>query len=531
MTEAASRGPASPAEDPTIPFQRISYLPLNGEATKSTSDSRTAGLYASTAAKARGTAQAPNRPGRSRATAPAPNAGVAPVAPVPRGKPVNAPLHDVDTDPRKAWRPLSRTSLLHRMFRKVIGIREDVLAWAPEEYPRYTRLGAIVVNTGVMAAVSMEIALSKVVSLNWALLIPIALFWGFLILTLDGWMVATTHGIQGRSKVFIFIPRLLMSVVIGFVIAEPLLMWVFQPSITAEISNEREAAVNGLESTLTKCNPVPPAPVDASQCANHVLNISRSPQALQKKLTDTTTQRDNVAATVKGLQDKLDQLETFAASECSGKAGSGLSGSVGEGGRCRYDRMVAENFRSDNHLDDLVAQLTKLNSDTATITQELATANTTYGGQVSTEISKEVGHLKASQGKVGLLDEERGLSALSSRNLFVRSAVWLVRLLLVLVDCLPVLAKMLSGTTTYDRLISHQLDVSSRLHDRYLQVRESADNATSDVHDRRTEQIRAAEIEQINDSDRRMRAREEESLDAEIEELAARLRGQRAFGD
>jgi len=129
------------------------------------------------------------------------------------------------------------------------------------------------------------------------------------------------------------------------------------------------------------------------------------------------------------------------------------------------------------------------------------------------------------------LDEERGLSALSSRNLFVRSAVWLVRLLLVLVDCLPVLAKMLSGTTTYDRLISHQLDVSSRLHDRYLQVRESADNATSDVHDRRTEQIRAAEIEQINDSDRRMRAREEESLDAEIEELAARLRGQRAFGD
>lgn len=529
MNEAPFRGSAPPADDePTIPFQRTPFSSMNGSTLRTPSGSGSEGLYTSTSA----TSDAPVNPprnrsahrARARVAAPAPPG---PPAAPPRDKTPSAPPNDLDTTLQRRWRPLGATGPIHRLFRKIIGIREDVLAWAPEEYPRYTRLGAIVVNTGIMAAVSMEIALSKVVTLNWAVLIPIALFWGFLILTLDGWMVATTHGIQGRTKFLVFIPRLFMSVVIGFVIAEPLLMWVFQPSISGEIANERQVAMETFTSTLKSCNPVPPKPVDAATCTNHILSIPSNPQTLQQKLNDTTTQRDNLATTVNGLQNQLDKLESFAASECAGRSGSGLSGHVGEGGRCRYDRMVAEHFRKDSDIDALQAQLTKLNSDIHTITQELASANATYGDQVSTAIADEVRQFKASQGKVGLLDEERGLSALSHRNFFVYAAVWLVRILLVLIDCLPVLAKMLSGTTTYDRLITNQLDVSSRLHVRFLQVQESADNASSDVHERRTEQTRAAAMDKINDSGRRMRAREEENLDAEIEELAARLRGDR----
>lgn len=55
-----------------------------------------------------------------------------------------------------------------RLLRRLAGIREDVLDWVPEERPRYTRLGLIVANTGIMAAAAMLIALTSVISVPWA---------------------------------------------------------------------------------------------------------------------------------------------------------------------------------------------------------------------------------------------------------------------------------------------------------------------------------------------------------------------------
>src|SRR5262245_41106021 len=92
-----------------------------------------------------------------------------------------------------------------RLIRRLAGVDEELLAWVPEERPRSTRLGAIIANTGLLAALSMFFALSTIVAMPWPYLVPTALLWGFIIINLDGWLVASTHGILGSARLRVFL--------------------------------------------------------------------------------------------------------------------------------------------------------------------------------------------------------------------------------------------------------------------------------------------------------------------------------------
>src|SRR5437899_10840193 len=74
---------------------------------------------------------------------------------------------------------------LRRWLRVLVGIREDVLDWVPANRPHYTAFGVLVLNTGLLAAAAMFSALTKIVSVPLAALIPAALLWGWIILRID----------------------------------------------------------------------------------------------------------------------------------------------------------------------------------------------------------------------------------------------------------------------------------------------------------------------------------------------------------
>src|SRR5262245_7365427 len=119
---------------------------------------------------------------------------------------------DFDEMPMSPYRPIDPSYGPGRLFRRLIGVRDEVLDFAPEERPRYTRLGLIVLNTGLMAALSSMVALDSVVEVAWIAVVPVALLWGFLVVSLDSWMITSTHGILDSAKLKVFIPRLVISV-------------------------------------------------------------------------------------------------------------------------------------------------------------------------------------------------------------------------------------------------------------------------------------------------------------------------------
>jgi hypothetical protein len=151
-----------------------------------------------------------------------------------------------------AYRPVLPDHGPGRWFRTCAGIKEDVLDWSPAERAKYTGLGIIVLNTGCLAAFAMFTALDKIVSAPPYALVPLALAWGWIIFSVDRWLIASTHGVRGLSRVFIFIPRLLLAILLAFTIAEPLTLRISRTRWTARL---RPPERRNSTSTRASCRP------------------------------------------------------------------------------------------------------------------------------------------------------------------------------------------------------------------------------------------------------------------------------------
>ena len=423
------------------------------------------------------------------------------------------------------FRPLPSPKDPSVYLRKIAGVREDAIKWVPEDYPRYSRLGLIILNAATLAAVSLAVALLSLSSMSiwWAL--PAAILWGLTVGTFDSWLVSSTHGSSGTSRVRIFLPRLAISVLIGFVIAEPLLLQVFSPSIMKEVLQTRQAELDLYESALKDCNPDTGAVDPRPQCSQFRISIPGSPQSIQRQIDDLTTQRSQLATEVGTITTTLKQKEDLARDECNGAKGPGLSGIYGEGTTCKVNRAEAAGYRADSQLDAKTAKVVDLDQQVSTLAGNLSTAKQGYAVLLNTAIVAKVAERKQSQGDVGLLDEDAALGRLASASWFVWIGSWLFRLLLIVVDCMPVMAKLLGGRTRYDEIISRQLAAGKLLHGKDVDVRERWEGVTSDVEVERIEQARREALSDIEEADRAVRARRAGDIDDEIDKLAARLRG------
>jgi len=429
--------------------------------------------------------------------------------------------------PLGTYRPVDPHRGLGRRLRALAGVREEILDWVPEERPRYTRLGAIIFNTGLLAGVSLLVALSNLSTVSWILLLPAGLLWAYVIISFDGWLISSTHGMLGGGKAKVFVPRLVISVLMGAVIAEPLVLWVFQPAIHKEVLDGRQNELSAYESQYRLCNPEGAPALKTDDCADYQLTIKDSPEAAKQELDKAVSNRNAAKSEYDALYAQWDGLEKLARAECSGAKGDGLTGVAGDGPECDRNREVADRFRSDNQLDKRQADLTAANGRIDTLTKDLGTAQQTAGQQISEAITAKVTSMRDHQGVIGILDEDDALGRLSDRSALVFVAQWLVRLLLIAIDCLPALTKLMSGSTAYDVLVSRQVEVARRLHDRHVTLRERQDTADNDVWLQRTEYHLRTRIDSIEEADRSARARRESDLDAEIDKLAAKLRNQR----
>ena len=437
--------------------------------------------------------------------------------------PVRALPPDV---PLGTYRPVDPHRGLARWLRAIAGVREEILDWVPEERPRYTRLGAIILNTGLLAGLSLLVALVNLVSVSWILLVPAAAMWAYVIVSFDGWLISSTHGVLNAGKAKLFLPRLLISLLMGAVIAEPLLLWVFQPAINKEVLDERQNQLAAYESKYRACNPPSGIPLATPDCADYQLNIKDSPMAKQVELAKETENRDKAKGQYDELYGHWDTLEKLARGECSGAKGDGLTGVRGDGPECARNRAVADQYRTDNRLEQRQADLTAANARIDQLTADLGRAQGTAGQQVSAAIAAKVTSMRDHQGTIGILEEDDALGRLSDRSGFVFAAQWLVRLLLIAIDCLPVLTKLMSSATAYDVLVSRQVEIARRLHDKHVTLRERQDTADADVWLQRTEYNMRTRMDSIEDDDRTARARRETDLDARIDELGIQLRSQ-----
>jgi hypothetical protein len=137
-------------------------------------------------------------------------------------------------------------SQISRAFYWSSGADLDILDQVPTEKSKYFGIGGTIIFTALMASFAGGYAFFTAFK-DPQLSIFFGLFWGALIFNLDRYIVSTFGVGDGkktisRQEFAEATPRIVMAVVLGFVIATPLELKLFEREINAEISRENARA-------------------------------------------------------------------------------------------------------------------------------------------------------------------------------------------------------------------------------------------------------------------------------------------------
>jgi len=406
-------------------------------------------------------------------------------------------------------------------LRVLAGVDESVLQHVPQERPRYTALGGVVLGTATLATLSMFQAVGQMAGgLHWWCLLP-ALVWGAFVCNLDRWLVTSSMGTRWRSKAAVLVPRLLLAVVFGIVIAEPMVLRVFDSAIVQQIRDSRSNDLESYRGQLLTCNPVPGSPeagttaAASAACTQYRITVPGDLSGKVGQLAEWRKEKAVIDLPITADTETLNRLDETARLECNGTTGPGLSGKSGVGPNCARDRAEADQFRATSDLPARVLEQSRLASQITTLEGELGSSTADFTKARNGEIERLVGERQRYQQEIGFLERVEALSALGGKHAVVGVTSWFVRLFLIVVDCLPVLVKLLSGTTRYERLIDARLAASERSFQRRLGVEE---------HE--SEQRARSDRDEIDLAYRRRSARRDADSLVEVDRLTERLLNQ-----
>ncbi|MFE7230505.1 DUF4407 domain-containing protein [Streptomyces sp. NPDC057596] len=204
-----------------------------------------------------------------------------------------------------------------RRLRALTGVDEELLARVRYERSKYTALGGVVLGTSVIAAFSMwNFATEALGRVSLVALVP-TVIWMLFVLNLDRWLV--TPQPNARRRVGPLLMRLLIALMLGAVIAEPLVLRIFQTAIEEHVADERTDAIDQLRTNLVRCNPVPSTTrtVTPEGCdRTYVLSFDKTPGERAEELTALRSDAAALQKRVDGDTTRLEAIDSEVRNEC-----------------------------------------------------------------------------------------------------------------------------------------------------------------------------------------------------------------------
>ena len=337
------------------------------------------------------------------------------------------------------------------------GGRSDILQHCPGERIKFRSLGWVILITSGVAVVSMWFALTSASGVHAYVAFPLALLWGLVIMGIDRWLVVSLPYDRGR-KWLIAAPRLALALLLGSLISTPIVLRVFQPEINNQISViKQENAANFVASqqrstiqqqvtkwqaTVTNLNMV----IDSGGQA--AINPSTDPtvQGLTKQLTTAQTQANKDYAEWK--------CELYGG-HCGAPKGNGqLTLAI----QRRYEADLAQvsslqtqikNREAALQANDQASQQKRLQQAQQQLPE--AKAQLTLAQNRETQLANEFDATNESAN--GLLIRLQALDQLTAKDGSLALVRWLLFLLFLVIEILPVAVKLLTPPGQYDEIL------------------------------------------------------------------------------
>jgi hypothetical protein len=355
--------------------------------------------------------------------------------------------------------------VIRRWLVALAGARHDVLEQTPVDRFRYVATGGVLLTTAAVAAVSAAFALRMAVRVDWPAAIAAGVAWGVVILNLDRLLII---GMTRRSgwwrNILGALPRVGLALLLGTVISTPLVLRIFQPEIDAELEVMRNDRAARFEADL-KANP-------KYQVIPDLERRFAEQQAVADRNPNAAAADDPGVAAAQKEADRTraayEEAQRLAVCEIDGTCGTEQPG-VAEAARERQRaRDIALSDWEKAQADLRAAQ------DKA---RESAVSASGSARQEADRLREELDRVRrdrandqaefaaASRQDGGLLARIEALSSLGNKRPDLGLAQFVLFLLFMSLELLPVLTKLIQlggPPTVYDQLIERAEDDAKR---------------------------------------------------------------------
>lgn len=339
------------------------------------------------------------------------------------------------------------------------GARLDLLDREPGARARFVALAGVLLSTGALAVLSAAFALHMAVDAPWPVAVGIGLFWGVVIVNLDRMLiVGLRHDASVGRNLALALPRVVLALILGVVIATPMTLQVFHSEIDTQVValQEEKAAANKTQLNNDPAfRQLPGLQLKVATEKAVIASGGTTDPALQAVHDDEAAKR----ATYQQEWDKYLAMEAKAQQEFDGTGGTGVAG---DGPQYREDERAAQDQKQKADaakaaLDSAVAAVRA--AEATSVAQ--AQANVRHDqGQVD-QLSTAMQHAQATYDarnarNTGLLIRLEALSRLGHDDATLQWAHWMLEALFVSIELLPVLMKTLLNLgkpTAYDQLL------------------------------------------------------------------------------
>lgn len=360
---------------------------------------------------------------------------------------------------------------------RLAGARVDVLEELPGAVPKQFAMGAVLLTTAGFAAASAAYALSLTGVASGFVCVLIGLVWGLVILNLDRMLIlGLASETDSRKTLMLAVPRVILAFIIGVVISTPLMLKVFDTEISAQLNKNILSSQEALRSEINGSSANADLAAAEEKLTDLRLLINAGPTAnpaANPKVKDVQAQIDKLEATATEQKAEADRLRAAAVAEEEGSAGTGVAGcaamcvekrrlaSEAEG---RWQGTQGEIAAKEREIETIAQGLqgslleeSKKSIEVAQTELPVVEANV---AQMREQIrSAQDGSYALEQANTGIIARLKALSDLTAGDSSAAMAKWMVSLLFMSIEILPVLFKVLSNfgsRTPYDELVSER---------------------------------------------------------------------------
>jgi hypothetical protein len=262
----------------------------------------------------------------------------------------------------------------------------------------------------VLAALSSGYAIYSVFG-NWVWTLGFAIIWGLIIFNFDRFLVSTMrkYGVSRRKQLSMALPRMALAILIGFTIARPLELKIFEKEINTKVIENTHAKIQLNDSLL--------------QAENTAL------------MQTTEAERNRLYERKKAIEDDLSRLQQSYVTEADGTGGSQVRG-VQKIAKLKMDAYTSSSQQA-------IPELQTLSNNIHVQDSILANAK-------SNMEAKRAKYELSALANVGFLERNKALTDLASEENSVFWTSFLLSLLIILIEVGPIISKLIMPMGPYD---------------------------------------------------------------------------------